>query len=306
MERRARVRLVTDRGRAPGPRPPGEVNGDGRREGADLLRELLVNAHEFDAASWGEATEQLAVQLKLLNGCQLRQSEMESTTTTAAGSAFGPPLAAVAAVPAARAVPGTIQSAKGERHAATLILECLGKTGRKFDVSEALRMIAEGNDPLRELKSVQAARAARLRRRDTPHSLAGARRPPRPQQKVRGRDDRRWLGHPGPHRALTASAPPTPPRRAEIVSAAPRPVRDVRGCSVNSCECPPADSRVGGWTSGLRLITGGPAYGDGYPEEERVIHDDDGERLAAGRDPPSLFACVHSMLVEAARRYRAR
>ncbi|MFK4066583.1 UvrD-helicase domain-containing protein [Streptomyces sp. NPDC029674] len=122
-----------------------------------LLRELLLNADGFDAASWEEATEQLAVQLKLLTGCQLRQSEMEFTTAVAAGTVLGPAPAAVAAVPAARAVPGTIQSAKGETHAATLILECLGKTGRKFDVTEALRMIAEGSDPLRELKSVQAA-----------------------------------------------------------------------------------------------------------------------------------------------------
>ncbi|MER5948973.1 UvrD-helicase domain-containing protein [Streptomyces sp. NPDC001904] len=122
-----------------------------------LLRELLLNADEFDAASWTEVTEQLAAQLKLLNGCQLREPGMEFTTATAAGAALGPAPAAVAAVPAARAVPGTIQSAKGETHAATLILECLGKTGRKFDVTEALRMIAEGSDPLRELKSIQAA-----------------------------------------------------------------------------------------------------------------------------------------------------
>jgi hypothetical protein len=60
-------------------------------------------------------------------------------------------------VPAVRAVPGTIQSAKGETHAATLILECLEKNGKKFDVTEALRMVAEGSDPQRELKSVQAA-----------------------------------------------------------------------------------------------------------------------------------------------------
>ncbi|MEU5833003.1 UvrD-helicase domain-containing protein [Streptomyces diacarni] len=122
-----------------------------------LLRELLLNAHGFDQASWGEATEQLAVQLTLLNGCQLRAPAMEFTTAATEGAAPGPAPAAVAAVPAARAVPGTIQSAKGETHAATLILECLEKTGKKFDVTEALRLIADGSDPLRELKSVQAA-----------------------------------------------------------------------------------------------------------------------------------------------------
>ncbi|WP_037914156.1 hypothetical protein [Actinacidiphila yeochonensis] len=49
------------------------------------------------------------------------------------------------------------ECAKGETHAATLILECLEKNGRKFDVTEALRMIAEASDPQWELKSVQAA-----------------------------------------------------------------------------------------------------------------------------------------------------
>lgn len=32
---------------------------------------------------------------------------------------------------------------------------------------------------------------------------------------------------------------------------------------MNGCECPPGGSRVEGWTSGLRLIAGRPAYGDG-------------------------------------------
>ncbi|MFJ4972184.1 hypothetical protein [Streptomyces sp. NPDC088755] len=54
-------------------------------------------------------------------------------------------------------MPGTIQSTKGETYAATLILECLEKIGKKFDVTEALRMIAEESDPQCELKSVQAA-----------------------------------------------------------------------------------------------------------------------------------------------------
>ncbi|WP_326733959.1 UvrD-helicase domain-containing protein [Streptomyces sp. NBC_01022] len=119
-----------------------------------LLREILVNADVFDAAGWSMATEQLAVQLKLLTGHQPREVGLEFTAGAAAGVA-GKAVPAVAA--AVRAVPGTIQSAKGETHAATLILECLEKTGRKFDVTEALRMIAEASDPLRELKSVQAA-----------------------------------------------------------------------------------------------------------------------------------------------------
>lgn len=128
---------------------------------------------------------------------------MEFTPAAAAGTAVGAAPAAVAAVPAARAVPGTIQSPKGETHAATLILECLGKTGRKFDVTEALRMIAEGSDPLRELKSVQATVQLVFVGATRPtHLLVLAAHRDR-GKKVRRRDGRRWLGYPGPHRALS-------------------------------------------------------------------------------------------------------
>ncbi|MER6081311.1 UvrD-helicase domain-containing protein [Streptomyces sp. NPDC001833] len=123
-----------------------------------LLRELLVHAAAFDETGWGMITEQLTVQMELLADRPLKAVGLEFTPAAeAAAAAAGGVHRSSAAVPAVRAVPGTIQSAKGETHAATLILECLEKNGKKFDVTEALRMIAEGSDPQRELKSIQAA-----------------------------------------------------------------------------------------------------------------------------------------------------
>ncbi len=122
-----------------------------------LLRELLTHGATFDEASWGMITEQLTIQMKLLADRPLKAVGLEFTPAAEAAAAAGGVPRSSATVPAVRAVPGTIQSAKGETHAATLILECLEKTGKKFDVTEALRMVAEGSDPQRELKSVQAA-----------------------------------------------------------------------------------------------------------------------------------------------------
>ncbi|MFD6449347.1 UvrD-helicase domain-containing protein [Nocardia sp. NPDC060220] len=41
---------------------------------------------------------------------------------------------------------GSIQRAKGETHSATLILECLNRTGKKHDVHEVLRLLATDGD----------------------------------------------------------------------------------------------------------------------------------------------------------------
>ncbi|MFD7110991.1 UvrD-helicase domain-containing protein [Streptomyces microflavus] len=56
-------------------------------------------------------------------------------------------------------VAGTIQSAKGETHAATLVLECLDSTGKKHDVAEVLALLA-GEDASRA--SVTVRRVAQL------------------------------------------------------------------------------------------------------------------------------------------------
>ncbi|MFC8208371.1 UvrD-helicase domain-containing protein [[Kitasatospora] papulosa] len=123
----------------------------------NLLRDLLVNGAVLDEASWGMLTEELTVQVQLLADRPLRTVGLEFTAATKAAAAACDVSKSSAAVPVVRAVPGTIQSAKGETHAATLILECLEKNGRKFDVTEAIRMVLEKSDPQRELKSVQAA-----------------------------------------------------------------------------------------------------------------------------------------------------
>ncbi|MFJ3019554.1 UvrD-helicase domain-containing protein [Streptomyces tendae] len=122
-----------------------------------LLRELLAHAATFDEASWGMITDQLTLQMKLLAERPLKAVGLEFHPAAQVASAVGGVPRSSAVVPAVRSVPGTIQSAKGETHAATLILECLEKTGRKFDVTEALRIVAEGSDPQQELKSVRAA-----------------------------------------------------------------------------------------------------------------------------------------------------
>jgi hypothetical protein len=122
-----------------------------------LLRELLVHGDTFDEANWRMLTKQLTVEMKLLAGGPLNAVGLEFTPAAGPAAAAGGATSNPAKAPGVRAVPGTIQSAKGETHAATLILECLEKNGRKFDVTEALRMIAEGSDPQQELKSVQAA-----------------------------------------------------------------------------------------------------------------------------------------------------
>ncbi|WP_167467458.1 hypothetical protein [Streptomyces rishiriensis] len=53
----------------------------------------------------------------------------------------------------------SIQRAKGETHAATLILECLDSRGRKYDVHETLALVAQSKDvadaPITRRKAAQ-------------------------------------------------------------------------------------------------------------------------------------------------------
>lgn len=57
-------------------------------------------------------------------------------------------------------VVGTIQSAKGETHAATLVLECLDRTGKKHDVTEVLALLTGAGDIARASPTIR--RAAQL------------------------------------------------------------------------------------------------------------------------------------------------
>lgn len=54
-------------------------------------------------------------------------------------------------------VAGSIQSAKGETHAATLILECLERSGKKHDVHEVLGLLSRQQDASKALLTVQRA-----------------------------------------------------------------------------------------------------------------------------------------------------
>ncbi|MGW7090497.1 hypothetical protein [Streptomyces sp. NPDC054874] len=116
-----------------------------------------MNVATFDEAAWGMLTEQLIAQTELLADSELKTTGLEFTLAAEVASPASGALSVPAAASVVRAVPGTIASAKGETHTATLVLECLEKSGRKFDVTEALRVLAEARDPQRELKTVQAA-----------------------------------------------------------------------------------------------------------------------------------------------------
>ncbi|MDB4898042.1 MAG: helicase UvrD [Firmicutes bacterium] len=51
----------------------------------------------------------------------------------------------------------SIHNAKGETHSATLILECLERTGHKYDVHESLKIIRAGSIPLKTPKTARSA-----------------------------------------------------------------------------------------------------------------------------------------------------
>ncbi|MCX4480254.1 hypothetical protein OOK44_27995 [Streptomyces cellulosae] len=109
--------------------PPRQVCGDPRRKVRVLLHELLTHGATFDEASWSMITEQLTLQMKLLADRPLKTVGLEFTPAAEIAAAVGGVPRNSAAVPAVRSVRGTIQSARGETHAAALILECLQKTG---------------------------------------------------------------------------------------------------------------------------------------------------------------------------------
>lgn len=94
-----------------------------------LLRELLTQGATSGEASWSMITEQLTLQMKLLANRPLKTVGLEFTPAAEIAAAVGGVPRNSAAVPAVRSVRGTIQSARGETHAATVMLECLEKTG---------------------------------------------------------------------------------------------------------------------------------------------------------------------------------
>ncbi|MFJ9339904.1 UvrD-helicase domain-containing protein [Streptomyces sp. NPDC101733] len=129
-----------------------------------VLRDLLVGACDGDESTWNAATARL---LGLVS--ELTQSPFKSVVATSEGLRFSPRLdreesgATVEQVQQelmwVPSVAGSIQSAKGETHAATLLLECLERRGTKHDIHETLKLLA-GGDIQRAPVTVQ--RAAQL------------------------------------------------------------------------------------------------------------------------------------------------
>ncbi|MFH8476769.1 UvrD-helicase domain-containing protein [Streptomyces sp. NPDC018000] len=96
-----------------------------------ILLDLLTGAME-EPEVWTVVTSRLAAGLRdLADGSALDLSSLDTVLE---------PDRVQTGMPARQgtAIAGTIQSAKGETHAATLLLDCLGRTGRKYDVGQAI------------------------------------------------------------------------------------------------------------------------------------------------------------------------
>ncbi|MEV5950610.1 UvrD-helicase domain-containing protein [Streptomyces sp. NPDC051993] len=93
-------------------------------------------------------------------------------------------------------VVGTVQNAKGETHAATLILDCLGRTGRKYDVGQAMAFLAGQGDLARASETVKQAMQLIFVGATRPtHLLAFATSSEHAALFVPALEDRGWLIH---------------------------------------------------------------------------------------------------------------
>ncbi|MEV2227866.1 UvrD-helicase domain-containing protein [Streptomyces phaeochromogenes] len=128
-----------------------------------LLHEMLTSPLDSHA-EWAVFTARL---VRLLP--DLTQSPLKGVARLADPLAHVPYVAQPAAVLEASAdaeqgvvlsVAGSIQSAKGETHAATLILECLERSGKKHDVHEVLGLLSRQQDASEALITIK--RAAQL------------------------------------------------------------------------------------------------------------------------------------------------
>ncbi|MFH8392196.1 UvrD-helicase domain-containing protein [Streptomyces sp. NPDC018036] len=140
-------------------RAPGTTGGRSRL----LLHDLLTNPLDSHV-EWAVLTARL---LRLLP--DLTQSPLKGVARLADLLAHIPYAAQTAPVPEAStdadqsvvaSVAGSIQSAKGETHTATLILECLERSGKKYDVQEVLGLLSRQQDAGK--CSVTVQRAAQL------------------------------------------------------------------------------------------------------------------------------------------------
>ncbi|WP_330299395.1 UvrD-helicase domain-containing protein [Streptomyces sp. NBC_00503] len=114
------------------------------------LRDLLMGACDGDESTWNAATTRL---LELVS--ELTQSPFRNAVASSEGLRFTPRLDIEEGADTAEqeqqdprrvlSVAGSIQSAKGETHAATLLLECLDRRGKKHDIHETLKVLAGGD-----------------------------------------------------------------------------------------------------------------------------------------------------------------
>ncbi|MDX2546917.1 UvrD-helicase domain-containing protein [Streptomyces sp. WI04-05B] len=125
-----------------------------------LLHDLLTSPLDSHA-EWAVHTARL---LRLLQ--DLTQSPLKGVARLTEPLAHIPYVAQPAVVRESPAdadhdvvpsVAGSIQSAKGETHAATLILECLERSGKKHDVHEVLGLLSRQQDASKALVTVQRA-----------------------------------------------------------------------------------------------------------------------------------------------------
>lgn len=93
-------------------------------------------------------------------------------------------------------VAGSIQSAKGETHAATLILECLERSGKKYDVHEVLGLLSRQQDASKALVTIQrAAQLVFVGATHPTHLLAFAAHHTRAERYVEAMTARGWSIH---------------------------------------------------------------------------------------------------------------
>ncbi|MFJ3844864.1 UvrD-helicase domain-containing protein [Streptomyces albidoflavus] len=130
-----------------------------------VLRDLLMGSGDTDEGTWKSATARLLELVpdiaqvplrdvpelaKSLSFVQRQKSNVIGVVATHDDQALPLQVPSVA---------GSIQGAKGETHAATLLLECLDRRGSKHDIQETLKLLV-GGDIQRAQVTVQ--RAAQL------------------------------------------------------------------------------------------------------------------------------------------------
>ncbi|MBK3562706.1 UvrD-helicase domain-containing protein [Streptomyces sp. MBT62] len=176
-------------------RDPTTVGGRARL----LLHDLLTSPLDSHV-EWEVLTARL---LRLVS--DLTQSPLKGVARLTDPFAYIPSVAQPAPVPGASvdadqgvvaSVAGSIQSAKGETHAATLILECLERSGKKYDVHEVLELLSRDQDASKALLTVQrAAQLVFVGATRATHLLAFAAHRTRAERYVEAMTARGWSVH---------------------------------------------------------------------------------------------------------------